>query len=410
MTRRMTAFILTCLTVLAAAVSLSACAPQPAEPAFLEKIGNAMIFASQGNGQDNDLSIEAIVSDADSPKVAAYLDKLRSDTGNKDVDGYSIYKHNFDYIKEVMQMDSATIDDALYDALILTFTEMSVKDKEKFLEYAYTKDDKSLKWNANPVIGEMVKKCNEMFNSNELTYDNLTELRNLINSDALLIQIEKYNCIDSDGVNKNINVSIEKAPDSSDVILSLGFSDAERKVEDVASVHVLSFRSFIDRDLNDIIKDERAAYALYLGASISYTEDGEYSVNLTAIDPFGLNIGLRAFARAKGNEGLGCSSNEVAKALDSGKIDELTNNNLTLYDYIEWYREYGTSKADVEYRESLKKAYKKVYRDEYFKKNGSVTLTADESNNLDSEAVKKMCSLTYEDMVKLEQDYPEYFE
>ena len=31
MTRRMTAFILTCLTVLAAAVSLSACAPQPAQ-------------------------------------------------------------------------------------------------------------------------------------------------------------------------------------------------------------------------------------------------------------------------------------------------------------------------------------------------------------------------------------------
>lgn len=33
-----------------------------------------MIFTSQGDGQDNDLSIEAIVPDADSPEVAAYLD------------------------------------------------------------------------------------------------------------------------------------------------------------------------------------------------------------------------------------------------------------------------------------------------------------------------------------------------
>ena len=51
-----------------------------------------MIFASQGEGQDNDLSIEAIVPDADSPEVAAYLDKLRTDNGQ------DAFEYNFDYV------------------------------------------------------------------------------------------------------------------------------------------------------------------------------------------------------------------------------------------------------------------------------------------------------------------------
>ena len=392
------AFIL----ILTALILLSACAPQPVETAFLEKIRDAMIFTSQGDGQDNDLSIEAIVPDADSPEVTAYLDKLRTDKGQ------DAFEYNFDYVKEVMQMDSATIDDSLYDALIITFTNMPDDDKETFLECAYTKSQDSGKWNASPVIKGMIERSKELLNSGELTYDNLPDLRNLINSYALLIQIEKYNSMDS---NENtIRVNLDKKPDSNHVILTLGFSNAEGKVENVVSVNVVSYTAFMYSELSDIIKDERAAYTLYLGASISYTEDGEYNINLAAIEPFGLNIGLRAFARSKGNDGLGCTSIDVVKALNDGNVDELTNNNLTLYDYIDWYREYGTSKADYEYRESLKKAYKKVYRDEYFKKHGSDSLSVEESKNLDSEAVKKMYSLTYEDMVKLEEEYPEYFQ
>ena len=429
MTRRMTAFILTCITVLAAAVPLSACAPQPAEPAFLEKIRDTMIFASQGEGQDNDLSIEAIVPDADSPEVTAYLDKLLTDKGQ------DAFEYNFDYVKEVMQSDASTVDDALYNALIITFIEMPDDDKETFLECAYIKTEQwglfgSLyKWNVSPVITEMMKRCKELLENTAITFDNLNDrdcgIQNLIFGYSLLRQAEKYASIDSVGSFSNINIDIRRDPDFGfDAILNFGITDDKGNVKDLYTVNILAFRGdikgvlglFLENNAQNLsgshiiqlIEDGQKSYALRIGASISYTEDGIYEVNLAAVDTFKLNMSLRAFAiRIAGVSavGLSCSAADVGEAIMNRNAEEIVYNRITIYDYFDWYLSFGNTESR-HYYDALTKAYLKGY-DGISDFEG---LSDNGINDRSDNAFDQVLLLTYEDMRKLEQDYPEYFQ
>ncbi len=404
--------IIIILVVAASLGFLSSCAPQPTEPALLEKIEDAMIFTSQSDGQDNDLSIEAIVPNADLPEVAVYLDKLRTDKGQAE------YEYNFDYIKEVMQSDAATVDDAMYGALIITFTEMPDEDKETFLECAYIKTDKSQKWDVSSVLIEMSRRCKGLLDNTDMTFENLVDrdcgIQDLIFGYSLLKQAKKYANIEPNGSFAKISVEIERVPDvECDAVLSFGVSDDKGNVKNIYTVNVLAFREHIQGVLNTVVEnavpklteahakqlvtDGNASYALYMGASISYTNDGKYEVNLSAIDPFRLNMALRAFAKARENDGLGCSAIEVGEALKSGSAEELKNNELTINDYIDWYLISGDTKTDKQYYSALLIAY-----DNDLKQSG-VDLSEEEKLN-------QVDKLTYEDMVKLEQEYPECFE
>ena len=438
MTRRMTAFILTCLTVLAAAVSLSACAPQPAEPAFLEKIGNAMIFASQGDGQDNNLSVESIVPDADSPEVTAYLDKLRTDKGQ------DAFEYNFDYVKEVMQMDSATIDDTLYDALIITFTNMPDEDKETFLEIAYIKLESSGKWSLSPVISEMKSRCKGLLDNTQICFYNLSDRESgidaLILGYSLMLQTEKYSSFESSGSYANINVAIERVPEvECDVVLSFGLKDENENVKNLHTVNVLAFRSNIWGVIHTVIEetaphltetqaaqldnDGATSYALRIGASISYTEDGKYEVNLAAADKFMLNMSLRAFAIRDGNVGtvgMGIDAHTIEQAIHDGKIEELYTemtpegseySDLTVLIDLLLNKGVGftNDSVEIDYRHALLGAFEYEQTAEYMKRNGLEGVTLTQMDEITDEINDKFPELTYEDMLSLEQKYPECF-
>ena len=426
MTRRSIAFIITCITVLAAAVSLSACAPQPVETAFLEKIRDAMIFTSQGDGQDNDLSIEAIVPDADSPEVTAYLDKLRTDNGQ------DAYKYNFDYVKEVMQSDTATFDDALYDALIITFTNMPDEDKETFLECAYVKSENSGKWNLSPALSEMKTRCKGLLDNTQICFYNLSDRESgidaLILGYSLMIQAEKYSSFESSGSNANINVNIERVPSvECDVVLTFGLKDENENVNNLHTVNVLAFRSNIWGVIGTVIEetashltetqaaqlgnDGATSYAFRIGASISYTEDGKYEVNLAAVDTYWMNMALRAFAIRNGDiggDGMGIDAHVIEQSIHDGKIEELYTkmtpegskySDMTVLEDLLLNKGVGfnNDSVEIDYRHALLAAYENE-----LVKNGENVAVIDINNQL--------YTLTYEDMLRLEQEYPEYFD
>ena len=425
MTRRMTAFILTCITVLAAVVPLSACAPQPAEPAFLEKIGDALIFTSQGDGQDNDLSIEAIVPDADSPKVTAYLDKLRTDNGQ------DAFEYNFDYIKEVMQMDSATIDDSLYDALIIAFTQMPDEDKEKFLECGYTKANGG--WDVCTVLVNITERYKELLKNANISYAELSKedskAHELIFSYSLLKQVDVWGPINSAG---DLKVDIARKSESGDATLSVGRRDNNGELQEVVkTISIYQFRETLSgivsacsdiagkkgnvERISILSSDRQFSLGLNLGAAVSIDEDGKYEIFVAAIDTFQLNMALRTYAiehGGVGSEGLGYTAEDIAKALTEGTTENLgpkdsSNNKSSLEQFVDWYigaidvAEAGSKDEVSAYNDNLFLAYKS----EYFDENQVDEIAADKLEEISG----LVSTLSYEDMVKLEQVYSDYF-
>ena len=430
MTRRSTAFILTCITVLAAAVPLSACAPQPAEPAFLEKIRDTMIFTSQGDGQDNDLSIEAIVPDADSPEVAAYLDKLRTDKGQ------DAFEYNFDYVKEVMQMDSATIDDTLYDALIIAFTNMPDKDKETFLESAYTKANGG--WDVCTVLANMTEKYKELLKGFNVSYAELSKedskAHELIFSYSLLKQVDVWGPINSAG---DLKVDIARKSESGDATFSVGRRDNNGELQEVVkTISIYQFRETLSgivsacseiagekgnvERISILSSDRQFSLGLNLGAAVSIDEDGKYEIFVAAIDNFQLNMALRTYAiehGGVGSDGLGYTAEDIAKALTEGTTDDLglkdsRNNKSSLEQFVDWRvgaadaPEAGGKFAIEEYKNELESAS----RNDYTKTHSMQGLHDEEIDKMMRELMHQVADLKYEDMLHLEQEYPEYFD
>ncbi len=62
-------------------------------------------------------------------KVLFYMDKFRNSEGNNEYD--------YNYLREIMNTDPNGIPLELYAALVYTFNEMNLSDKEKFIECAY---------------------------------------------------------------------------------------------------------------------------------------------------------------------------------------------------------------------------------------------------------------------------------
>lgn len=438
MTKRLTTIILTCITVLATVVPLTACAPQTAEPAFLEKIENAMIFVSQGDGQDNDLSIEAIVPDADSPEVLAYLDKLRTDNGQ------DVFKYNFDYVKEVMQMDSATIDDALYDALILIFTEMPDEDKETFLECAYLKAGG--KCDVSAVLKKTTERYKELLKNANISFyelsDKHSDVHKLIFSYSLLKQV----CIwDSLNLAAEIKVDIARKTEGLtwDAALSVGRCDNKGDITQILKrINMYQFKETLSGIISScnkkatekgevnrikiLTEDRRVSMGLNMGASVSIDDEGKYDVYVAALDTFQLNLALRTYAiehGGLGSEGLGYTAEDIAKALEEGMVDDLgpkssSNNKSSLEQFVDWYvgaidaPEAGGGVATEQYKNNLINAYEDSYVDTYKTNNTINDLSDDIQLALQEEASEKLSTLSFEQMRLLEKSeiYGNYFD
>ena len=66
-------------------------------------------------------------------KVLFYMDKFRNSEGNNEYD--------YNYLREIMNTDPNEIPLELYAALVYTFNEMNLSDKEKFIECAYIRTE-----------------------------------------------------------------------------------------------------------------------------------------------------------------------------------------------------------------------------------------------------------------------------
>ncbi len=428
MTRRIFAIILTCITILVAAMPLSACAPQPAEPTLAQKVKDAVILEYKGGESPADLGIENLIPAADSQEFVDCLDKMRKDTGQTDEEGNLIYKYNFDYINEVMQSDAATIDNSIYNALIISFTNMSDEDKEVFLKNTYIKTEQeglfgsTFKWNVSPVLGGMAARYKNLLKNANVPYDMITNQDNriykCIYSYSLLNQISQWQTFESTGGLKVIVFSIEKNPESNytkwDRILSVGYLDSDGNIQTEEKADIYQFRKNLDalitntvsnaakdRNLDQLdnavnrLKNEGVvSYALLLGASINMLSDGNYSINVVSLDKYDLNIALRAYAIKHGgvsSDGLGLTAEDIEETFINGTFDI-----IEIDSYVAWYGDGGGLSPSDNYEDALRAA---INKDIELK---GVNLSFEEKRN-------RLSDLTYEDMVGLEKDYPECF-
>ena len=429
MTRRIIAFMLTCLTVLAAAVLLSACAPQPAEPTLGEKIKDAVILEYKGGETSADLTIENLVPAANSQEVASCLDKLRTNTGQTDGEGNPIYEYDFDHIKEVLQGDVSTVDDAQFNAFIIAFTEMSDEDKETFLESAYVKTEQgglfgsSYKWDVSPVLGGMAGLFKSLLENVDVPNDITTNQKNIFFqytfSYSLIKQLFTWGAMSSDSRYKNLLIDIERIPDMKwDATLSIGYVDEMDNTQTAHTVEMYQFwydllympQNIANKELEKkLIEDGRLAKALCLSAAINIMPDGNYSINAAYFNTFKLNIALRAYAlehSGRGSDGLGYTAKDILDAFKNDLFD-----NFNFQDIVEWYYNNGAQYIS-KYEKALESAYIDFYRSEFMSTNKITEFNAEEQRTLEQEAKTKLSELTYQQMKNLElnEDCRDYFE
>ena len=123
-----------------------------------------------------------------------YLDKLRIIIGY-DENGNPIYDYDWDYIHEIMERDPETVPPALYLALIEVFNDMSIDEKELFIEASYLIEDNGTTcwYEISPVFVALALIYQVLVNNMEVSLADLTDRNNDIHeyyfNCALLLQI-----------------------------------------------------------------------------------------------------------------------------------------------------------------------------------------------------------------------------
>ena len=179
MTRRITAFILICITVLAAAASLSACAPQPAEPAqtqeefraeFIERLKNADVLADPNNEYEKDEK-KASLGDG----IEIYVDKLKLNLHIYSLIAETDYAPTVEEVIGLYQNYDEEINNKFYDFFFWygSFGRETVRDYKDAIENAYL-DAYMEKEGLDVVSFDVLEKLTK--ESRELSYDEMLEL------------------------------------------------------------------------------------------------------------------------------------------------------------------------------------------------------------------------------------------
>ncbi len=137
------------------------------------------------------------------------------------------------------------------------------------------------------------------------------------------------------------------------------------------------------------LKNGQLTSALHISTSVSIIDGERFVVNSSYMDNFTLNESIRAYEREEGNIGL--TADDIADIIKNGGTNDLTEifkNYENVEKYIDSYGDWGEVNKTT-YQTCLFSAF---------------------SDHKGLFSGKQFKELTYEDMMKLEEDYPEYFQ
>ncbi len=197
-----------------------------------------------------------------------YLGRMSEVTFDKN--GNVVIEYNQEYLKRIMQGNAEDVPDELYDALISTFTDMDMGNKEWFIENSYIKtvgQDGYTEWHIGSVFSAMAVLYQDEVNNMAVSFEEMMDPNNDIHkkvfSSTLLMQtMLLMNGFGVDEADGKLDVMLENIPGQEecnraeyDYRLRFKYSGSQLYdmpyYQDLARVDVFQFRENIAGLLND---------------------------------------------------------------------------------------------------------------------------------------------------------------
>ncbi len=277
--------------------------------------------------------MSSVSAELTNSKVSFYLERLKNSEGNGEYD--------YEYLREIMNTDPNKIPVELYAALICTFNEMDLTDKEKFIESAYILQTDSYP-DKYPVSRDYVKHKNHYKVSDVLIA--LSEVYVQLIDDKIL----KYNVSE----NQNDDELEKKLKKESKKVFEkfIGNYSLLRAVcEQGSDVYVTGYHFIRDviYDLDLTLKNHKSkSHTIYendyrlefYGSPTPYDEWDRMNPNSLTIDVYGIHSGL----------GIDFTFDEQARQLaESFRVDIEQNQSEEIINGIEGFITSGIQSAVI---------------------------------------------------------------